>query len=296
MKGYIAVTSREWFEFLSMLNPKGEVNFWRKNTRNFKILKNGEFLFFLVKNKKGVKKERFVKGMAVFERYEVNTIEETWREYGVCNGERDKQSLNRRLSDIYNSNELQKIGCIILSNFKVFDRPVLLSELNIDFQNSIVAGKSINEKEIKSIQEAGLKFKMNFNNNDLIIHEEDSNYEIDLTDDNEGFPEGKEVLQQHLIRERDNRVIKKVKNRFLQKHGKLFCEVCYFDFEEFYGELGAGYIEGHHTKPISEMKEGEETKVEDIALVCSNCHRMLHRRRPWLLMDELKKILKKHSK
>ena len=38
------------------------------------------------------------------------------------------------------------------------------------------------------------------------------------------------------------------------------------------------------------MGKGYETKIEEIAIVCSNCHRMLHRKRPWLKIDELKNI------
>lgn len=64
MKGYIGVTSREWFMYLSNENHFGEVNFWRKNTNNFKLLTMGEPLFFIVKNEKGVKGERAVLGKA----------------------------------------------------------------------------------------------------------------------------------------------------------------------------------------------------------------------------------------
>ena len=56
----------------------------------------------------------------------------------------------------------------------------------------------------------------------------------------------------------------------MERHGNLICEVCGFNFESHYGELGEGYIEGHHTKPISEMDHNEETRIEDIALVCAN--------------------------
>ncbi|MFN3092826.1 hypothetical protein [Bacillus pumilus] len=41
------------------------------------------------------------------------------------------------------------------------------------------------------------------------------------------------------------------------------------------------------------MGEGHSTKVEDIAIVCSNCHRMLHRKRPWLNKDQLKLLIEK---
>lgn len=107
----------------------------------------------------------------------------------------------------------------------------------------------------------------------------------------DGFPEGKVKEKLHRSRERNSKLISQVKAEALDKYGKLQCECCGFDFEEFYGELGAEFIEAHHTKPVSELHEnGEETKKEDIALVCSNCHRMLHRRRPWLEMIDLKKL------
>jgi hypothetical protein len=107
----------------------------------------------------------------------------------------------------------------------------------------------------------------------------------------DGFPEGKKKERLHKSRERNSSLIKEVKSEALMREGKLVCQCCGFDFESLYGELGKGFIEAHHTKPVSELSpDGEKTKKEDIALVCSNCHRMLHRRRPWLEMDELKNL------
>lgn len=113
-----------------------------------------------------------------------------------------------------------------------------------------------------------------------------------LPDYRDSFPEGKRYQKLHFIRERNPKIVRIAKQNFLQKHGRLFCEVCDFDFEKKYGKHGKGFIEAHHTIPISELKsDGEETKVEDIALVCSNCHRILHRYRPWLSIADLKKLL-----
>ena len=109
---------------------------------------------------------------------------------------------------------------------------------------------------------------------------------------NISFPEGKLVLKNHILRERNPKVIIAAKKAFKDKYGKLFCEVCGFDFKEKYGELGADFIEGHHTKPVSELEEGEHTKIEDITMVCSNCHKMLHRKRPWLNKYTLQNLLK----
>ncbi|MCB9108740.1 MAG: HNH endonuclease [Anaerolineales bacterium] len=58
---------------------------------------------------------------------------------------------------------------------------------------------------------------------------------------------------------------------------------------------GSGFIEAHHTIPVSDMEPGQATRVEDIALICSNCHRMLHRTRPWLSIGMLKELLKNET-
>lgn len=108
-----------------------------------------------------------------------------------------------------------------------------------------------------------------------------------------GFPEGKRVERKHHERERDSKLIQLVKEKFKRENGKLFCQLCKFDFEVRYGERGIGFIEAHHTRPLSELdNDGRETTMEEIALVCSNCHRIIHRVRPWLKMEELSKILK----
>lgn len=61
-------------------------------------------------------------------------------------------------------------------------------------------------------------------------------------------------------------------------HGTT-CQACGFSFADAYGELGAGYIEAHHLVPVSELAERprEVSSVNDFAVVCANCHRMLHR-------------------
>lgn len=115
---------------------------------------------------------------------------------------------------------------------------------------------------------------------------------VDLTEDDQGFIEGKRRLRQHIYRERNPKVIRMAKEKFKEENnGRLFCEICGFDFYETYGGIGEDFIEGHHTVPVSQLEEGQVTKVEDIAIVCSNCHRMLHRKRPWLSKEKLKELL-----
>ncbi|HEX4302348.1 MAG TPA: DUF3578 domain-containing protein [Rhizomicrobium sp.] len=58
------------------------------------------------------------------------------------------------------------------------------------------------------------------------------------------------------------------------------CQVCSLNFSEKYGELGEGYIEAHHLRPLSTLEEGVAVHLDparDFAVLCSNCHRMAHR-------------------
>ncbi|MCK5747644.1 MAG: HNH endonuclease [Oricola sp.] len=57
-------------------------------------------------------------------------------------------------------------------------------------------------------------------------------------------------------------------------------------FEERYGNVGRGFIEVHHTRPVHELWPGDKTTLADLVLICANCHRMIHRQRPWLSLDE----------
>ncbi|MFX0544769.1 HNH endonuclease [Roseovarius sp. S1116L3] len=107
--------------------------------------------------------------------------------------------------------------------------------------------------------------------------------------------EGKLVTRVHRTRERDTSIVKRKKAKVLTKNGLLACEACGFDFAEVYGERGDGFIECHHTKPVSELKPDEKTKISDLALLCANCHRMVHARRPWLNLDELRFTLKANN-
>lgn len=77
------------------------------------------------------------------------------------------------------------------------------------------------------------------------------------------------------------------------------CMCCGFDFSVLYGKLGEGYIECHHNDPLSERPESLwttelKTSVNGVALLCANCHRMVHRRKPALHVDDLRQEVLKH--
>ena len=88
----------------------------------------------------------------------------------------------------------------------------------------------------------------------------------------------------------------KNREKAIKIHGTR-CMVCDFDFEEAYGELGKDFIEVHHTKPLYSLEEEMEINPEeDLVCLCSNCHRMIHRKRDKVLtVEELKGIMEEHS-
>jgi 5-methylcytosine-specific restriction protein A len=69
-------------------------------------------------------------------------------------------------------------------------------------------------------------------------------------------------------------------SRLAKKYHGTRCQVCSFQFAEKYGSLGEGFIEVHHLLPISTLEEGVPVRYDvagDFAVLCPNCHRMLHR-------------------
>ena len=87
--------------------------------------------------------------------------------------------------------------------------------------------------------------------------------------------EGRTLRNAHSRYERSHKLMKLAKSNYFIKNNHYKCEVCDFEFQSKYGEIGFDYIEGHHLYPLN--NEPRETKPEDIAMVCSNCHRMIHR-------------------
>lgn len=106
--------------------------------------------------------------------------------------------------------------------------------------------------------------------------------------------EGRTLTRLHTVRERSRKLVQQAKATALKKHGRLFCQACGFDFKAKYGERGDGLIEVHHTKPVHTLVEGEKTHIDDLALLCANCHRVVHSSRRWLSVDEVSSLIQKH--
>ncbi|HOQ98979.1 MAG TPA: HNH endonuclease [Anaerolineae bacterium] len=72
------------------------------------------------------------------------------------------------------------------------------------------------------------------------------------------------------------------------------CEACGLMFEDICGEIGQEFIVAHHKRPIASGPE--KTTLNDIALLCANCHAMIHRHDPPLTVEGLRRVVRRHRK
>lgn len=124
------------------------------------------------------------------------------------------------------------------------------------------------------------------------VNDEPINVSQLIEDDNESVLEGRYLLRLHRVWER-RPALRAKKIRSVQARGeRLSCESCGFDFEKIYGDRGQGFIECHHVEPLHQTGE-RSTTIKDLALLCSNCHRMIHRKPPWPTPSQLRDLIHK---
>ena len=72
------------------------------------------------------------------------------------------------------------------------------------------------------------------------------------------------------------------------------CQICNFNFEKVYGEIGKNFIHVHHVVDISTIgKNYKVDPIKDLIPVCPNCHAMLHKKRPAYSIKEMKNLIDK---
>lgn len=132
-----------------------------------------------------------------------------------------------------------------------------------------------------------------------IMHTSDLLEELvppDEVSDEEAFPEGMLLTRLHVVRERNKALTKRKREQVLAETGHLSCEVCGFDFAKAYGSLGEGFAECHHIVPLAALPFEQVARLRDLAIVCANCHRMLHRARPVMTIPELRVLISGFSR
>jgi putative restriction endonuclease len=141
MNAYVAVTDRDWFDFLSSQSGVDEVNFWQPRSwgGEFRVMRRGEPLLFKLKAPVNA-----IAGGGFFEYYAELPMSLAWDAFGIKNGAASLQSVRERIvrlrrtpADWY---EDFTIGCIVLVEPFFWPRELWIPQPS-DFSGQIVRGK-----------------------------------------------------------------------------------------------------------------------------------------------------------
>jgi len=74
------------------------------------------------------------------------------------------------------------------------------------------------------------------------------------------------------------------------------CQICEFNFEDTYGNIGRNSIHVHHIIPLHKIgKSYKVNPIKDLIPVCPNCHLILHKKNAPTI-DKLKKYFKNKNR
>ena len=114
--------------------------------------------------------------------------------------------------------------------------------------------------------------------------------ETDLEEEITG-KEGRILTRVHAYKERDRKFAARAKKHYKAKNGgKLWCVACDLKPESLYNDRGERCIEAHHKIPIEELQPDSIVHVDDMAMVCASCHRVIHSQKPCLTIDEVRAL------
>lgn len=101
--------------------------------------------------------------------------------------------------------------------------------------------------------------------------------------------EGRLLYRTHRQYERNRTLVARKKAAVRKKTGKLACEVCGFESAELYGDAAVGVVDVHHITPLHKIGQGTTT-LADLALLCPNCHRVIHKHQPFITPTQLRDL------
>lgn len=121
----------------------------------------------------------------------------------------------------------------------------------------------------------------------VLVADSDASPSLDVDIHSVAATEGRSRLVLHLQRERNQTVVRNKK----KQAASLDCEVCGFSFSSTYGTNASDYCEVHHLLPLSEVEHSIRTALEDLAILCANCHRVVHLHNPPYTLDQVRDMI-----
>jgi HNH endonuclease len=145
MRGFVANTDYQWYEFLSARPDIDEVNFWQPGgEREFKILRPGQPVLFRLKSPHNA-----IAGVGFFVQFSILPVSLAWAAFSVKNGAESERAMRdrvekyrRRFDKGTGPGEDYRIGCILLAEPTFFPAGSWVREPR-DWSPQIVQGRTL---------------------------------------------------------------------------------------------------------------------------------------------------------
>ncbi|AKQ44434.1 hypothetical protein TH63_00345 [Rufibacter radiotolerans] len=174
-----------------------------------------------------------------------------------------------------------------IKDFTPFGVPIL-AKVDDEFLESIPSSRESNywRDGVRPITEEVYQKVLS---NTIVVEVDSPGFDSEVSPEGEleSYQEGDPKKRYTTIYERNSALRQKA----IEVHGTT-CQACHFNFKEFYGEIGEGYIHVHHLRPISDAKERIFVNPKtDLCVLCPNCHAIVHRTKHYTLSLEQVKAL-----
>lgn len=128
----------------------------------------------------------------------------------------------------------------------------------------------------------------------LYLEEVDSSESVTAIENFEiSAVEGRQRVRLHWRRERKPSLIAAKKRIAKAAHGCLVCEACRLTSASLPEAVAEACFEAHHLLPLADLDREVVTRLDDIALLCANCHRMIHSTDPLITPSDLGILLQR---
>ncbi|MFM7129083.1 MAG: HNH endonuclease, partial [bacterium] len=155
---------------------------------------------------------------------------------------------------------------------------VLIEEIRLTESSGMIQRKTVQENEVLGRNPIitlprGTVFKLNRDETNELLNLWQSNNIVET----DGELEGNRKTRLHYLIERSRSLRNLKLNRYRGEFGELKCELCGIEENEIYpASFSNSIFEVHHLTPVSKYKTQKRTMIEDLAILCSNCHRAVH--------------------
>ena len=254
-------TNREWINVIGDNDCKLAL-FWSTDLRKCNF-KQGTIVLFLGKKDRrldGNKYKDKIYGYGIYDSYIIDSIKNLWETYEISLGRNSYTELKEAIG----SNGETMISCKVLKDVVIFDKPILLEDLEIVVGNGVQTGRNLtDEEEIKMLPFINREKQYEINKEEIEeIKEEKKYYE----------GKRKKVTTTSMKVVRNSQLAKDYKEYSKEQHnGKCVCEICELEHDE-------RMVDVHHKIQVSdyEKERKEYSTFEDVILLCPLCHRATH--------------------